>query len=256
MAARPSENIPVDWKLKNLDFNETLLPPYPVSEGGVRVSGGATLAEQARFGFQDPIVQWVGGKAKTITFDTVMFAVFHTDKIASDLKKFERLKEKDDVLGRAPICVFTLGSGSILSETCMVEAVDIDIMPVRRDGEPRHVTLSFTLKRYRPFSQTQIDPTKPGKESYFFVATTAEASYEKIAKRYYGQPLKGDRLRKRHPDMPFTPTVGRRIKIPAKSVILREAVVPAFHANHLTNEAATARFEEILDDRNSRKVVI
>lgn len=251
-----SQKIPVDWKIKNLDAEETFLPPYPIDETGVRVSVGGVLAEQTRFGFQDPITQWVSGRVKTITFTTVMFAVYSTDKIAGEFKEFERLALKDETLGRPPICVFTLGSGSILSELCMVESVDHDIPPVRPDGEPRQVTLSVTIKRYKPFSQVQIDPTKPGKESYFLVATTAEATYEGVARRYYGDPMKGDRLRKRHPDMPFTPTVGTRIKVPAKSVIFRESVEPAFHVNNLEDEEATAKFEEVLEARNARKVVI
>lgn len=251
-----AKNVPVDWEIKNLDTGQKLLPPYPLAEEGLRVTIAGAVTEQPRFGFQDPITQWTSGRARVLTFTSVLYAVDSTERIATKFKQFEKLAIKDPTLGRPPICVFTLGSGSILSETVLVESIDVDVPPIRPDGEPRQITLGFTLRRYRPFSQTQVDPTKPTKESYFLVVTSAEQSYEAIARRYYGDPLKGDRLRKRHPGMPLRPEVGSKISVPAKAIILREEVAPAFHALSLTDEEAVGRFEEILDERSGRKVVL
>lgn len=245
-----------DWQIRNLDTEELLNPPYPVSENGVRVTGvGGDLAAEPRFGFQDPIVQWTSGKHKMLSFSTVLFAEDDEADIRDKLVQFENLTLKNDSLGRPPICVFTLGNQ--ISETVMVEEVEQEIAPVRYPaGELRKVTLTLTLVKYRPFSQVQIDPTRPGKESYYLVVTRAEASYEEIAKRYYGNALYGDRLRKRHPEMPLNPTVGNTISVPAKSIILREVVEPEFHASSLTNEEAVDRFEEIVAARAVRKAYI
>jgi hypothetical protein len=250
-----TQMIPIDWFIVNLDNNERIEPPYPLGESGLRVSIGSTYAEQARFGFQDPIIQWVTGKAKVITFQSVMFAPDTATDITEKFEQFEQLAIKDDDLGRPPICSFTLGSGSILSELCVVESVDPDIPPVMPTGEPRQIILNFTLRRYVPFALTTIDPTKPAKQSYFLVASSAEASYEAIAKNFYGDPLKGDRLRKRHPEMPMQPFVGTRISIPARDIIQSEPVEPAFHALSLDNEEAVENFQNILDERNEKKVV-
>lgn len=251
-----SQKIPVDWEIKNLDTKTKLIPPYPVMEDGLSVSIGGILAEQPRFGFQDPITQWVGGKTRVVTFRSMLYAVDTSETIVAKFKQIEKLAVKDKTLGRGPICIFTLGSGSLFSETVLVESVDVDVPPIRPDGEPRQIIVSFVLKRYKPFSLTQIDPTKSAKESYFLVATAAEATYEAIAKRFYGNPLLGDRLRKRHPRFPLRPEVGKRVKIPAKSIIVRETVEPTFPALNLTNDEAVARFEETLDERNQRKAVI
>jgi hypothetical protein len=250
-----TQKIPIDWSIKNLDTNELILPPYPLGEGGLRVTIGANYAEQPRYGQQDPIVQWITGKAKVITFQSIMFTPDTSADITEKFEQFEQLVIEDEDLGRPPICVFTLGSGSVLSELCVVTGIDPEIPPIRPDGEPREIMLNFSLLRYVPFSLTTIDPTKPAKQSYFLVASSAEASYEAIAKRFYGDPLLGDRLRKRHPDMPLRPDVGKTVHIPSRDIILSEVVEPAFHALSLEDEEAVENFQNILDERNEKKVV-
>ncbi len=250
-----TQQIPIDWYIYNLDTNEKIEPPYPLGEAGLRVVIGANYAEVPRFGFQDPIIQWITGRTKTITFQSRMFTPDTSVDITEKFELFEQLAIVDEDLGRPPICSFTLGTGSILDELCVVTAIDPDIPPVRPDGEPREIILNFTLMRYVPFALTTIDPTKPAKQSYFLVASSSEASYEAIARRFYGDPLKGDRLRKRHPDMPLQPTVGKRVRIPARDIILSEVVEPAFHALSLEDEEAVENFQNILDERNEKKVV-
>jgi hypothetical protein len=250
------QKIPIDWSIKNLDSETLLTPPYPLGDEGLRVTAGADYAKQNRFGFQDPITQWTSGRVKTITFTSIMFTEDNSESIVREFLLFEDLAIKDETLGRPPICVFTLGSGSVLSELCVVESVDPEIPPIRPDGEPREIRLSFSISRYVPFSLTTIDPTKPAKQSYFLVASTAESSYEAIAKTIYGSALSGDRLRKRHPDMPMQPTVGNRVKIPPKDLILQEVVEPEFHALSLENEEALENFRNILSDRNEKKTTI
>jgi len=252
------------WSIKNLDTGKLLIPPYPIGEDGVNVEVGGVISEQERFGFQDPITQWTRGKTKAITFTTVLFAEDSTQSILSKLREFENLAIKDESLGRLPVCIFTYGLA--LSETVLIESVDHDIAPLRSDFEPRLVTINFSIKRYRPFSQTQIDPTKPAKESYFLVVKATEASYEAIAKRYYGQPLYGDRLRKRiasatgtnldREAMALTPPVGAKIKIPARSIILKEVVEPSFHAFNLEDEIVLTSWLALLGRRSRKTAVI
>lgn len=249
-----SEKIPIDWSMKNLDSGELLLPPYPISESGVRISIGGVIVEQARYGFQDPLIQWTSGKTRTITFSSALFTADRTESITAQFAKFEKLTTKDEALGRPPIVVWNLGTW--VSELVLVTAIDPEIPPIRPDGQPRQVILNFSLTKYKPFSQVQIDPTKPTKESYYLVVTSAEQSYEAIARRMYGDPLAGDLLRRRHPEEPFQPSVGAKIDIPARSIILKEEVTPRFHALKEDSQEAAEAFERILELRNVRKAYI
>lgn len=249
MADKPK--IKVDWKLKNVDTGEEFLPPYPVAEDGVKWQVGGTYAEIQRFGM-DPVANWVGGKTRSYTFNSVLFAVTTAENIEAKFIQLEKLAEPDEALGRPPICVFTYGNTDVM---VLVENVDVTEKPPRDDGSPRLIEVSLTLRKYKPFSQTQIDPSKPTKESYYLVASAAETSYEAIARRFYGSALSGDRLRKRHPNMAMQPTVGAKVKVPSKSVILREVVQPDYHAFDASDADATEAYRDILDRRATHKVV-
>lgn len=253
MAETPK--VAVDWSIRNLDTNELIKPQLPMPEDGVSITIGSQLVDQQRFGEQTPITHWTGGLTRNFTFNAVLYAR-HADE-APDLEdlldQLIALTEKDESFGRIPICLFRYGS--YLSETVLVERVDPTIVSVDSDEFVREVRLSISLRRYTPFSQSQIDPTKPAKESYLRVVSQAEQMFEAIARRYYGDPMLGDRLRKRHPEYPFAPAVGSVVKVPSRSILLKETVAPAFHAFDRDDEDAIENYERILAYRNARQIV-
>jgi hypothetical protein len=248
-----TKKIAVDWEIKNMDTGELFRPPYPVSSEGVRVQGvGGVYAEMQRFGM-DPVSNWISGKTKTYQFTTVLFAETTDDNIEAKFSMLTKWASKDEDLGRPPICIFTYGNADVM---VLIEEVSPIIRPPRSDGSSRLIDLDIVLRKYKPFSQIQIDPNKPNKESYYLVMSATESSYESIAKKYYGSAIAGDRLRKRHPSMPMQPTVGTKVHLPSKSIILREVVQPDYHAFNLNDEDATYAFRELLDARSSRKVIL
>lgn len=242
-----------DWSLKNLDTGLNWFPQYPLSDG-VSVPVGSNLASQSRFGQQDPVLQWVSGKERTFTFTTQLFATDKTQgrEIYKKYRDLEKWATKDTSLGRPPICIFQYGDH--ITETVLIESIDPKFTDVLLDGTYRNIDLNVTLRKYVPFTTQQIDPTRPAKESYYLVATSAESSYEMIARRFYGDPMYGDRLRKRHPQYPYNPPVGAKIHIPSKQIILREVVQPASHIFQRTEEANDA-YQVILDERATRRIV-
>lgn len=246
--------IAIDWSLRNLDTEELIRPQFPMPEEGVQLAVGGNLVKQARFGEQDPIVHWTNGTPRDIRFSMTLFSR-HVEE-ASDVvalhDEVEALALKDDDLGRPPICLFTFGW---YSEIVLVERIDPVYVANALNDDPREIRFSFQMTKYVPFSQARIDPTKPAKESFHLIASQAEQMYEAIALRYYGDPLYGDRVRKRHPQEPFAPRVGSLVKVPPKPIVLRETVEPAFHALSLTDEEAVDNYEEILAYRNARTVV-
>lgn len=252
-----------DWQIRNLDTEELLNPPYPVDDSGVRIDGvGGTYSEQPVYGAQDAILQWTAGKLKSFTFSTVLFAEDSESNIRDKLTQFENLALKNEDLGRPPICILSIGQQ--IAETVVVEDVGIEITSImsdkravpKSDGYLREVRIDFAIKKYKPFSQKQIDPTKPGKESYYLVVSTPETSYEALGKKFYGKALYGDRIRKRHPEMPMYPEVGSKISIPPRSTILKEVVEPSFHAFDPDNIEATESYEALLKRRAERKIII
>ena len=244
--------VKTDWNLKNLDTGEILNPPYPVSEEGLRYQGiGGNYQEIQRFGM-DPVSNWVSSKTRTFQFSTVLFAETSGDTVEQDFYKLKKLASVDEDLGRPPICVFSYGKFSVI---VLIDDVSVVMKPPRDDGTCRLINLEISMRKYKPFSQVQIDPTSPEKESYYFIVSEAECSYERIARRFYGSALAGDRLRKRHPDMPFAPATGSKVHLPSKSIILREVVEPSCHSLKDDNPEVRSVFQDLLDRRSSRKVL-
>ena len=242
--------IRADWYIKDLDDNVVWEPQFPLSEG-VQISVGSALSKADRFGQQYPIIQWTKGKERTFTFQTKLFAA-DRDQGKEILKAYQTLEKmaiKDEKLGRSKICLFVYGKH--ISETVLIEAIDPKFTDVLLDGTYRSIDLSITLTKYVPFTQFTIDPSRRLKESYYLVASRAEASWEALARRFYGDPMLGDRLRKRHPEYPYKPPVGAKIHIPPRSVILRESVVPSCHVFADEPDAQLA-FQYVLDERNKR----
>ena len=252
--AEQSNKIEVNWELKDLDHDAKLLPQFPIEN--VSTSVGGTLADQPRFGFQDSITNWTRGKLNPISFDTTVYARNEDEGplVLTWVEDIKALSLPDPDLGRPPICLFTLGS--IINEVVLVESVDPTIVSTLQSGYPAEVRFRMVLRPYVPFSQQNIDPTRSAKESFYLIASQAEQSYEGIARRYYGDPMLGDRLRKRHPDYPFAPAVGNVVRVPARSVILKETVEPAAHMLSLENADAVAAFETILEDRTARTLTV
>jgi hypothetical protein len=247
--------VAVDWWILNLDTLQLIQPQLPMPSDGIDVTYGGNLVDQARFGEQDPVTHWVHGVTRSILFKAVLFTR-HADEAADVQDLLEQiilLTQKDPKLGRPPICQFTYGS--FFNETVLIETAGTNIVSVDNVGRPREVQIAFTLRRYVPFSQKQIDPTKPTKESFYLIATEAERSYEALARRFYGDPLLAEALRRRHPAEPFAPRIGSKVKIPPRAIALREPIDPQFHALSLIDEDAVDNFELILADRSSRKVV-
>jgi hypothetical protein len=247
--------VAVDWSFRNLDTDDLFRPQFPMPEDGVSLTIGGVLVKQNRFGEQDPIVHWTHGKPRDMRFSGMLYAR-HTDESADVEDLFDQLvlltlKDKD--LGRPPIVLFTFGATH--SEVVLIESCDPTIRSVDKDGFTKEIGFNISMTKYVPFSQKQIDPTKPAKESFYLVASAAEQSYEAIALSNYGSPLLGDRIRKRHPAEPFAPRVGSIVKVPPKSIALREEVAPAFHALSLTDEDAVDNYELILSYRSARVLV-
>ena len=243
-----------NWSLWSMDDRTFVEGQFPL-EDGVSVTMGGSIASADRVGFQDPIVQWINGVGRTYSFKAEFFARHKAENIKKQYDTLEKLGTKDPNFGRSHICIFVYGK--IYRELVLIRDLNPIVGNPRDDGSARKIEFSITLVRYKPFSQKAIDPTKPAKESYVRIASSVEQSYEMLARVYYGDPLFGDRLRKRHPKMPLAPEVGEVVKIPNASIITTETVEPAMYAMDLeTNKDAAESFRRLAERRSNRRVAM
>ena len=221
---------PVDWVITNVDTGESFVGQFPL-RAGVTWSSGAEIAALRPHSSQDEIIQWAGGRGETVSFTATFYARNNDEnQLVSDL--YERLRglaEKDPQLGRAPVCLFQFAK-NFRSLFCLVESVEAVLGQATSTGFPRSIDASVTLRKYTTFRHAVLDPTRPVSDTRTHTVSAAERSYEAIAAREYGNPLLGDRLRKRHPQFPLAPAPGDKLFLPRRSTIVGEAVAPEFHA--------------------------
>jgi phage protein U len=244
---------PANWYLHDVDNNVTIRGQFPIEE--LRKSVGAQIATAQAFGSESVVAQWVGGTEKRITFDATLFATDATKghSLRETYFDLERLAEKDDRLGRAPICVF--GYGVVESVQVFVERIDPRFHRLHSDGTPRLIWCALTLIRYDPFEHEMLDPTRPARSSLEHRVSEAAPTYEAIAALEYRDPLLGDRLRKLNPAMPMAPTVGELISLPPLDVIAVDHVAPSFTALDITQVAAKKNILDMIDLRSSRRLI-
>jgi len=243
----------VNWLLQSVDTKEIFRPQFPV-DGDFQISTGAVLSEQSRVGFQDSLLAWTAGRVKTFTFSIRLFSRYIGEDIKSQIELLQKFADKDAGFGRPHI--LALKYGTLVSVLVMIDSLDHAIRDTHRNGDPKDVRTNIVLKKYVPFSKRTISPTKTKKESFYFVATEALNSYEAIAKRFYGDALAGDRLRKRHPEKPMNPDVGDIVRVPSRDLILSEVVQPESFILDRDDIDAVENQEKIQAARNKRKLVV
>ena len=243
----------VNWYIRNVDTNDTFFPQFRL-EGGVQSNFSTSIGTTSRFGFDDPVVQWASGELSSYRFKTVLFSRNAEEEILDKFELLQSFTKRDNTVGRIPICQFNYGQ--YLQQLVLVKSVTYTIIDIDEEsGLPFHIDLDIELVKYTPFERRTLNPTKQFKESFHYAVSDVSQTYEQIAKKLYGDPLLGDRLRKRHPESPMAPKVGTLIKAPSKKIIKKERVYPESHIFNLDSTESNKAFQEVLDSRASKKIV-
>lgn len=208
---------------------------------------GSVIAEAGGYSRMSPIIQWVGGKLDTYTFQARLFSAHRDDQTAADkLTQIEYLMEAESTLGRPPIVSFFWGVAIPDGFPCMVDSIGgITYDEIRSDGTPRGVTLSITLKHRTRFRFEQV-VTAQTERTPTHIAIHGE-TYEMIAEREYGDPMLGVLLRQMNPRSPMTKNAprsvadlspGDEVKIYPIRDMRREPVRPKCHILRMDNRLA------------------
>ena len=165
---------------------------------------GDNIPEAAGYGRMSPIIQWVGGKVETFTFQARLFSEHSGDNTAAEkLAEIEYLRESDVTLGRPPLLSFYWGVAIPDGFPCLIESLgQITYDEIRPDRSLRGVTLNITLKRHTPFTFEQVTTT-PTARTPVHIVKHGE-TYEMIAYDHYGDPMLGVLLRQMNPRSPMT----------------------------------------------------
>jgi len=237
---------PANWSLTNVDTEETFEGQFPL-ERGIRAELGAELGVATPHSAEDAIVQWTGGKSKTFSFGTTLFAATEDEAVElNDIyRKLESFAMRNDKVRRAPILLFQYGTG-VINTLCMIDRFNPTFGMVYDSGFPQRIDIDISLRKYVPFRHATLDPTRRPPSTRVLNVSRAARSYEEIARQEYGDPLLGDRLRKRNPRQPLAPDPGDKLLLPPESTIRREMINPSFHAFSRVQEDALALVQDTI----------
>ena len=209
------------WRVTNLDF------PLEVVESQFEaslVTEGVVARYKQFLGLNrlNPIRQYLGGETDQVRLQGRLYQT-HAADIAPQqqidlLKKFVR---RDEGLGRPPILSFQVGDGHVILERCTLDSItDINYDRPNAQGAMRGAAFTLTFSRFESFELESGVITESR-----FARVKEREYYELLAQREYGDPLLGDRVRKRHPDN-LNPFPGDVVKLPSLRAVRREQVVP------------------------------
>lgn len=172
----------------------------------------------------NPILQFSSGEQQQFTFGMRLFAQHSGENIDLQYKRLLESSEKDLKLKRPPRWQFIWGT--FIDETVVIKSLGgIKFGDIRPDGTLRDVSFSITLLFYRSVDVALVAEDRPA--DTFFVLTKSGDQWEDLALREYGDPILGEILRRRNPQLPFPGEApGNIVKLPKIENIRNEAIEP------------------------------
>lgn len=200
------------WTLTNLDTNETLEGQFGPLDPR-ETPGPSAYVEHNSLGSDKPITQYVMGAADSFSFGAHFFAMAEDDEApATKIKVLKQWARRDDNLGRPPVVSFNLGENAQLQfgPAVITSIGDLSYFdPPKHHGGIQAVTAQVTLRQYIPYS---VEST-PAPETRYHHVRLGDY-YELIAYNEYRDPMLGDVIRARNPEL-LTLEVGDIVPLPS-----------------------------------------
>jgi hypothetical protein len=215
---------PRKWVLYNLDTDEKMEGQFVAESVSAEVGG--TWSERYALNRQHGILQFVHGNSETVSFRARFFMTAELLGIENDplinvdtLKKWTR---RDSKLARPPLLQFWVGDGHLGLTECILERLSgIEYKEPAQSGVLRDVSFTVNLRQWWPYD---VQVEEGGETRYH--RSKRKDYYEMLCFREYGDPDKGDIIRKRHPTKPVI-EVGDVIKLPSADVIATLKAAPS-----------------------------
>lgn len=205
------------WYLLNTDTGQLFQSQFEAE--GLTRDVVSNYAEHTALNRSNPILQFLNKEIENCSFQATLFRQSVAENtVEEDLALLESWVAPDDLLGRPPIMIFSVGDGHYNLDCVIQGLTGITYDRPTASGGVRKVTFTVQLKQYQEFA---LD-SSGNAETRYHIAKERDY-YEIIAQREYGDALKGDIIRKRNPGLPNM-QVADRVPFPAIEAIRRDRV--------------------------------
>jgi|SRR5690606_7943677 len=208
-----------NWILANVESGEIVVGQFPAEETVRNV--GANYAEIQALNRSEPFIQFLNGKAQTLTVRSRFYRRDFTDD--SPIEKINKLIEWTQPninRRRPPLLQFFLGDGLGLDMKVILRDIsDIRYSQPNNLGGVREVSFTMEFVRWSENSVTQeVLDTR-------YARTKTGDYYELLCQKEYGNPMIGVVIRQRHPDQILLGE-GDIVKLPALEGVRGEVPQP------------------------------
>lgn len=209
------------WRLVSVDPEVVLeLEAQADPPEGVTVQRPPVVAGGGSPGSTAPAVQWVAGGSQQLRISDAFWSKHFGDDISAKITVLDRLVSRDATLGRAPLVEFTWASVSLRGYV----TGQYRIVGFWVTGLPKGVVFELTVTEAPSLA---LSTGSPSGETLYVVGADGEL-FESLGLRYFGDPLKGELIRRVNPDLAAARTIaGERVKVLEREhPSMRESIVP------------------------------
>ena len=163
---------------------------------GVALTGASALGGAGAGAAAIAAAQTVATAATAASVAGLALSLIEDDESAvkKQIDDLKSLTRHNTALGRPPICKFTAGD-EIGYQLCVIETLGgIKYDDITNNGKLRGATLSMTLRRHEP-AEIEANDANTIEPSTLHRYVKDGDTFDKLALRFYGNPLKGVNLR-------------------------------------------------------------
>ena len=206
------------WALYNYDTFELFTSQFHPEE--LRHEGVAGVyAERWALGRTHPVQQFLRSERQSVTFRSRFHATTAVESAEETIEQLKSWTQPDQITNRPPVLEFFVGAGTMtyFENPCVLESLgDLTFHRPTLFGGVRHVEFTVTLREYKEF-KIQAEAQRNTR----YARVKQGEYYELLAYREYRNPLLGDPVRKRHPEL-ATLQAGDVVALPTASKLVRE----------------------------------
>lgn len=212
------------WQLENVENRPFQRVRGDFEAYGINRNVSTSWIQHKSLGVQKPLLQFLSGNADKLSFTGRLYQYSALDNITEKFQTLVAWANRDPDLKRPPILLFSVGNGDAAYFDGALSVID-SITDIQYDsptvlGQVRGITFTVNLLEYTEFSVENLPPH----ETRYAIAKTAEYM-ELLAEREYADPMLGDILRRRMPDLQIV-QAGDTIKLPSRAAIQSIPIAP------------------------------
>lgn len=237
------------WTVTSLDPSVAFELRGQFQPDGAEIEGSPVLSEGTSAGSAAPTVQWVAGGRQSVRVSSEFRSLHQADDIRDRLAVLDALDKRDTTLGRAPRVAFQWGE-LLIEGFAVVKRRHLGWWSI--SGLPKGVSFDLEIVG-QPALELDAGPADVGETQH--LALGASETFETLGRRYLGDPLRGELIRRINPRHAAGETPGARVRVferthPAMRGTVRPTS-PGFLGVQSSGGAAAQVLEALAADRGT-----